>query len=429
MNVFKYAIFLFIFYSQAVSSEVEQRVEVKTDVNGRKTIEVKESERSEEIEQSDNNAISLFELIVNNPNVPTEVATRTADFIKYLLSKKNIDTDLLYTFVQTLNANLSLVDDEVYVSEMRLITDELRDISYSDKIHYNTNLSNQLRTRMPIIVNATAKLSDTSISQVQLEYLKSDLSDELGLFKEKYVKSSRFQAGLGFSYTYTPIIEYRSQNTLDLSPFAPTTGGGNSIVNFDQEFSNKSYLNFEIAAKLPWIELGLSIPTYSEKSTKIAPVSSELLNGSDDVFAIYQSTIESKLEVEYDFSLRLPILSNYKKWKYKYSNNSQMDYGLMAGLTGFNISDQISTDVRFRTDNTPFNDLPLGENVEIKRNVSFQTVYLGAYYEFEFVDELYMSIDVKWHNNRTSDGSEIDVDGFTTSLRVIYSPTLDFINF
>ncbi|CAI3964666.1 MAG: hypothetical protein QUV19_17980 [Alteromonas macleodii] len=121
-------------------------------------------------------------------------------------------------------------------------------------------------------------------------------------------------------------------------------------------------------------------------------------------------------------------MGNWKRWKYKRANNSQMDYGILAGLTGFNISDTITTDVRFRTDNTPFADLPVGESLVTSRDVSFQTVYLGAYYEFEFVDELYMTVDVKWHNNRTSDGSQIDVDGFTSSLRIIYSPTLDFIN-
>lgn len=427
---FKYTLFttlaLISFFNHAQDSS---RTEVKTDANGRTTIEVKDDGRSEETEQSDNNAKSLFEMVVNNPNIPTDVAKRTAEFIKYLLAKRKIDTDLLYNYVQTLNGNLSRVSDSEFVVKMRKITDDLRDSSYTDKIHYNTNLTNQLRTRMPIIVNASARLSDPTLTDIQLRYLKEDFADEMNLFARKYLKTSRFQAGLGVSYTYTPIIEYRSGSEIDLSPFAPSTGGGSTLVSFDQEFANKSYLNFEIAAKLPWIELGLSIPTYSEKSTIVAPVSSELLNGSNERTALYRSTIESELDVEYDFSVRFPILGNYKRWKYEHANNNQMDYGILAGLTGFNISDRVTTDVRFRIDNTPFNDLPVGETIEVSRDVSFQTVYLGVYYEFEFVDELYMTVDVKWHNNRTSDGSQIDVDGFTSSLRLIYSPTLDFIDF
>jgi len=100
-----------------------------------------------------------------------------------------------------------------------------------------------------------------------------------------------------------------------------------------------------------------------------------------------------------------------------------------VGLTGFNVSDTITTDLRFRSDITPFNELPVGEMLKTSRDISFQTIYLGGYYEFEFVDEFYMTVDIKWHNNRTSDGSQIDVDGFTTSLRLIYSPTLDFLDF
>ena len=404
------------------------RAKEKIADDGRKIIEVTDPGRGEETEQSDINATNLFDAVINSPSIPTEVAKRTADFIKHLLSKRKIDTDLLYGYVQTLNANLSALGDNEFVRDMRVITDKLRDSSYTDKIHYNTNLSNQLRTRMPIIVAASAKLNDTTLTASQVEFLKEDFRDELNLFSDKYLKTSRFQAGLGISYAYTPIIEYTSNSRLDLSQFAPSTGGRSTLVNFDQEFANKSYINFEIAAKLPWLELGLSIPTYSESATIVAPVGSQLLNGSETRSAIYQSTIESELEVEYDFSVRVPILGTWKRWKYKRAKNSQMDYGILAGLTGFNISDTITTDVRFRTDNTPFADLPVGESLVTSRDVSFQTVYLGAYYEFEFVDELYMTVDVKWHNNRTSDGSQIDVDGFTSSLRIIYSPTLDFIN-
>lgn len=422
-----YSTVLLSFFSLAQQSS--SRVQEGTDTLGNKVLTVNDAGRSEETKQSDDSAISLFDLVSKNPNLPTEVATRTADFIRYLLSKRNVDTDLLYDYVQTLNANLSMMNDPDFVKKMRGVTEELRDSSYTDKIHYNTNLSNQLRTRMPIIVKASANLTDTSLTTAQLKYLKEDFESELVLFSRKYLDSSRFQAGLGVSYTYTPIINYRSNSHIDLSPFSPDSGGDTTLVTFDQEFSNKSYLNFEIAAKLPWIELGLSIPTYSEASTITAPVSNELLDGSESTTAIYQTTIVSELDVEYDFSVRVPILGNYKRWIYKYANNSQMDYGLLMGLTGFSVSDRVTTDVRFRNDRTPFNNLPAAETVETSRDMSFQTVYFGGYYEFEFVDELYMTVDIKWHNNRSSDGSQIDVDGFTSSLRIIYSPTLDFIDF
>ena len=230
------------------------RAKEKIADDGRKIIEVTDPGRGEETEQSDINATNLFDAVVNSPSIPTEVAKRTADFIKHLLSKRKIDTDLLYGYVQTLNANLSALEDNEFVRDMRVITDKLRDSSYTDKIHYNTNLSNQLRTRMPIIVAASAKLNDTTLTASQVEFLKEDFRDELNLFSDKYLKTSRFQAGLGISYAYTPIIEYTSNSRLDLSQFAPSTGGRSTLVNFDQEFANKSYINFEIAAKLPWLE-------------------------------------------------------------------------------------------------------------------------------------------------------------------------------
>ncbi|WP_185864216.1 hypothetical protein [Alteromonas sp. KS69] len=181
-----YSTVLLSFFSLAQQSS--SRVQEGTDTLGNKVLTVNDAGRSEETKQSDDSAISLFDLVSKNPNLPTEVATRTADFIRYLLSKRNVDTDLLYDYVQTLNANLSMMNDPDFVKKMRGVTEELRDSSYTDKIHYNTNLSNQLRTRMPIIVKASANLTDTSLTTAQLKYLKEDFESELVLFSRKYLR-------------------------------------------------------------------------------------------------------------------------------------------------------------------------------------------------------------------------------------------------
>jgi len=413
-------------------SEEKIRTNIKNNKQGVKAIEIIDPDKGNtEIEQSDINGVAAYNSIMKAAtaaNLPTELVNQTADFIKLLLDKRKVDTDLLYNYVLTLNANINQLSDSVFVEDIREITAELRASSYSDKVHYNTNLSNQLRTRMPLLVKASLLLNETSVSAAVIDYRKKDFKEELIYFSDKYLKSSRFQAGLGFSYVYTPKITYTTSANVDLSPFSPQTEGEQTSVDFDQNFANKSYLNFEIAAKLPWLELGLSIPTYSETSTITSPVMDEALLGSDDQFAIYRSSIESTLEVEYGFSLRIPILGNYKRIRYTNPRNSQMDWGLLFGMTGLNIEDRVVTDVRFRSDLTPFNDLETAETIETKTSTSFQTFYYGAYYEFEFVDELYMTVDVRWHNNQKSNGSQIKVDGFTTSLRLIYSPTLDFID-
>ncbi|MFT6901868.1 MAG: hypothetical protein ACJAXS_002070 [Colwellia sp.] len=418
--------------SFTVYSEEKTRTDVKKNDKGDQVIEIIDADNgSPEIKQSDINGVAAYNSIMKvatTANLPTELVKQTAEFIKLLLDKRKIDTDLLYNYVLTLNANISQLPEDKFVKDIRIITAKLRASSYSDKIHYNTNLSNQLRTRMPLLVKASLLLNDTSVKNTVIKYRKEDFKEELEYFSDKYLKSSRFQAGLGFSYVYTPKITYITNANVDLSPFSPQTGGEQTSVEFDQSFANKSYLNFEIAAKLPWLELGLSIPTYSETSTITSPVLEVPLLGSDDQSAIYRSSIESNLEVEYGFSLRIPILGNYKRIMYKNPRNSQMDWGFLFGMTGLNIEDRVVTDVRFRNDLTPFNDLEAAETLETKTSTSFQTFYYGAYYEFEFVDEFYMTLDVRWHNNQKNNGSQIDVDGFTTSLRLIYSPTLDFID-
>jgi hypothetical protein len=418
--------------SFTVYSEEKTRTDVKKNDKGDQVIEIIDADKgSPEIKQSDINGVAAYNSIMKvatTANLPTELVKQTAEFIKLLLDKRKIDTDLLYNYVLTLNANISQLPEDKFVKDIRIITAKLRASSYSDKIHYNTNLSNQLRTRMPLLVKASLLLNDTSVNSTVIKYRKEDFKEELEYFSDKYLRSSRFQAGLGFSYVYTPKITYKTNANIDLSPFSPQAGGEQTSVEFDQNFANKSYLNFEIAAKLPWLELGLSIPTYSETSTVTSPVLEEPLLGSDDQSAIYRSSIESNLEVEYGFSLRIPILGNYKRIMYTNPRNSQMDWGFLFGMTGLNIEDRLITDVRFRNNLTPFNDLEAGETLETKTSTSFQTFYYGAYYEFEFVDEFYMTLDVRWHNNQNNNGSQIDVDGFTTSLRLIYSPTLDFID-
>jgi hypothetical protein len=425
---------LMIVSSFTCLSQEVNRIERKETGDGKKYIEIiPEAERSDELEISDKSGQQLFSSVINNTNLPTNVIDVTADFIELLLSKRKVDTDLLYNFVIGLNANISTLnqdqDEDEDIKDIKSIINKLRVSSYTDRIHYNTNLANQLRVRMPILLSASAKLSDTSIDVTVRDFLKKDFLDELSLFSDKYLKSSRFQAGLGISYSYSPVIQYTSRNLLDLTPFSQNVEVAPTSLRFDQSFANQSYLNFEIAAKLAWGELGLSIPKYSETSTIQSPVSVELLSGSETEFAVYRSTIQSQLEIEYDFSVRIPILSNYKRIRYSRYRNSQFDYGLMAGVTGFQITDSVTTDLRFRNDNIAFNQLAESEILTSTRSVNFQSLNVGAYLEFEFVDELYMTLDIKWHGNNSSDESRIDVDGFTTSLRLIYAPTLDFLEF
>jgi hypothetical protein len=413
----------------AVSQNVE-RTKVNQEADGTTTLQLIDTDsRAVEIKQSDENAFSVYEFVQTNAaSLPADLVSQTAKFIKLLLDKRKIDTDLLYNYILTLNANINSLNDPVFVGKVRELTSDLRASSYNDKIHYNTNLSYQIRTRMPLLVKASLLLNEKGASKAVIDYRKVDFYEELDFFTDKYLKSSRFQAGLGFSYSYTPQISYKTNTDVDLSPFSPQTGSETTNIMFEQEFSNKSYLNFEIAAKLPYLELGLSVPSYSETSKIVAPVKEELLFGTENQFAIYQSSIESTLKVEYDFSIRVPLLGNYKKIKSSRALNKQMDWGIILGVTGFNVQDRIISDVRFRNDATAFNDLPQGQSLETKRDTSFQALYYGAYYEFEFVDELYMTVDVRWHESPNNDGSQINVDGFTSSLRLIYSPTLDFID-
>ncbi|ASD68712.1 hypothetical protein [Pseudoalteromonas piscicida] len=422
---------LILFSNISQAEDPVRKTDVITDKGKQKVSVVDESNTPVELDQSDRNAITTYEWILNIAsvsNIPDELVTQSAEFVNYLLLKKTIDTDLLYNYVLTLDANLSQLPDKKFVSRMRELTSDLRASSYADEIHYNTNLSYQLRTRMPIIVKASLLLNDTNASDEQLNYRKEDFEKELRLFTDKYISTSRFKAGLGFSYAYTPKINYRANNVLDLSPFTPDAVGGVNKASFTQSFANSSFPSFEVAAKMPWVELGISVPVSSEDSSITTPVQFVKLDDTSDREAAFRTTLESTIKMEYDFSFRLPLLGGYKKLRFSNPRNSQMDWGLLLGLTGFKIEDEFTTDLRFRTDNTPFNELSAGTSFSTSRSLNFQTIYYGAYYEFEFVDELYMTIDVKWHKNQSEGDNQIDVDGFTTSLRIIYAPTIDFIN-
>lgn len=179
----------------------DDRLVTEEIVNNNKTLKITDTSAkiSQEIEQSDLNAKNIFKSIANKSNLPTNLVEQTGQFIKFLLSKKAIDAELLYSHVLTLNSNISQLGEDEWVIKVRKKLTELRESSYSDEIHYNTNLSNQLRTRMPILAKASLLLNDPNLGKEQLSFLKDDFYEELFVFSYKYLKTSRFRGVLRIS--------------------------------------------------------------------------------------------------------------------------------------------------------------------------------------------------------------------------------------
>jgi hypothetical protein len=350
------------------------------------------------------------------------LANESIAVIDELLEKTRIDQDAVYLFVRTINRNIDTVtEDSDFVANVRTLTSKLRTASYNDWVFQNANLSKQIQTRIPLLIEDSLKLSENGAV-----YLRQDFLDELTIFTQRYMSANRFRAGFGISYSYIPTLSYSAISRVDLSPFQTNISGGSDRLFFNNEFSNSSYPSFALNARIPYFTVEAIFPTYDEeRSSTTGVVFRDIDNSSRDIK--YQSKISSKLELEYDISVRLSVYDLIMKLT-KQPATGQIDFGAGAGFVGFEVTDRISTDIRFTQDpNISFDQLTTSETLEFEDSRSFNSRYYVLYATFELTDEFFVGTNIKYHRDSSNNNGEIEVDGYSVGLTGIWYPTLSFL--
>jgi hypothetical protein len=378
------------------------------------------------------NAKGRIQDLVNSHSLPNETLAKEAlDVINVLLKNTRADQASIYAFVRTVNRNLDQleldptcdVDCKNDIKTARAINKKLMKSSYTDGLFQNANLSNQIQTRLPLLIADSVKLNADKTPA-----FRDDFIDELDLLKERYLSSKRFRAGVGLSYSYLPRINYQATPRVDFSPFQTAASGGSDVVVFNTDFSNRSVPALLISAKVPILQLDVGIPDAKHTETTTTTVQQRAGDADNDLLA--RTTIKSELKIEYDVSLKVSPLDVYNWWQDKHGRrpaNLQFDYGAGIGLTGFQIKDDVSTDVRFRSDpGDVFNDLPAGTTITSSNASSFTTVFASLYFAFRVSDELQLGFETRYYQKDRTSSSEVKVDGATFSLSGIWYPTFNW---
>jgi hypothetical protein len=354
--------------------------------------------------------------------------------IKYIVESTRADQASVYTFVRAVNRHLDSVeclaseaaDCAAFVDRVRKINEELLAESYTDTLFQNANLSNQLKVRLPLLIEDSLKLTAQHTPE-----RRRDFEREFGLISRRFLDSRRFRAGFGVTLSYLPDVVYRDRFINDFSPYQTTTSvlNGGDTSQFVFEFSDRSVQSLILNADMPYVQIDALFPTLDATEIDISRAQVFDIDASTTEL-LARSTITSKLKAEYEISLKLSfpeIAEGIRRKRQKPPAERSLDrhdWGLGLGMSGFEIANDISSDIRFRTDGTtPFNDLPSGETIERTDSTSFNTLFFDAYWTLHITDELNFGIDFRsYRRDTTSDGS-VDVHGAQISLTALWHPT------
>ena len=131
------------------------------------------------------------------------IFNESLEVINLILDTSRKDQNLVYLFARAVNRNMDLVDqaDKAFVDSVRGLTSKLMDASYGDALHQNANLSDQIKTRLPLLIADSAKIARPTQGEA-IGRQKEDFLRELKLLTERFLKSGKFRIGIGASYIY-----------------------------------------------------------------------------------------------------------------------------------------------------------------------------------------------------------------------------------
>jgi len=380
--------------------------------------------------------------------VPDGFAKDALEVINAMITSARVDQSSIYLFVRQVNRNVDAITycDKVEppvdgapadgcgrIKQIRALTKRLTDASYSDALHQNRNLSNQIQTRLPLLVADSLRLT-TAGSDAEIRANKSllnDFADELDLLSRRYLQSRRFRVGIGAEYFYFPRMSYLGAVGVDLSPFNLVQPAGSGQFSFLADFSNQTTPALVLTGKVPFAQVDISLPTQSRTSTLTTPVQGLPFSPSAAASAaagvLARSTVELKAKPEFDIGIAASVreIVHYIRTRsVDFDTTHQWDVAVGLGTTGFRIDQRALTDVRVRPDpSRTFNELASSGTFASSKSTSFQNSYWRVNLSLNVSDELQVGVVARSYRKKTIDTGPVNIQGPTVGVTVVWFPT------
>ena len=119
-----------------------------------------------EAKQVGDRTVKRIQKLIDTGDVNDNLAKEAIEIINDMLVSVRADQDSIYTFVRTVNRNIDDIGDQngkpccaEFKKAIRDINRELMRDSYTDDLFQNANLSNQIKTRLPLLIEDSLELN------------------------------------------------------------------------------------------------------------------------------------------------------------------------------------------------------------------------------------------------------------------------------
>jgi hypothetical protein len=381
----------------------------------------------------------------------SSVLNEALDVVDLLIDSTRASQIQIYAAVRAINRNLDPLQicQKEMVDEARERTFQLLDLSYSDALIQNGNLSEQVATRLANLVADSLALQRRTSPNYRRDFLR-----ELRVLTDRFSQSKRFRAALGFEYLYLPRVSYAAAPPLDLTPFQLNQFGGGGIAQARMNFDHHVTPAISLGAKVDNIEVNVAIPRNTQAVTVTSAAQRVAVAANQDSpDMLIRTTIESKLKAEFDAGATFWLLGAWdtrernrhlKRLRDKASgpkgkpmsellhedpppeSTRRWDIGGGLGFTAFRIDERADTDVRLRSDPTKtFNELASSGTIHSEKSQFYRAPYMRADFRLNVSDELTLGVVArKYFGRANAEETSAQVRGATFSVLLVWYPTL-----
>jgi len=327
------------------------------------------------------------------------------------------------------------------VESIRLINKRLIEASYSNTLIQNSNLTNQIKTRLANLITDSLHLGSEA-GKINDEIYDNMIEDFLfshSLISKKYLNAREFRLGVGGASLFLPKITYYGSDRVDYSQFEFNGGEGSDTLNMVTQYTSEKMNSLFLSADFPYGKIDAIFKGGDASHIRTLPVQMiEIAGEGNDLF--HRDTITSNMNVEYDLNFNVSIRQVYNRitecgdsgdcpansgFSRDLTSGSkrQGDFGIGFGLTAIDFVDVVSRDFRLETDaENSFNNLETAEVVEASKSNSHYLFHYGAYYTVNISDELSSTFTYRRYRNK----DEIDIGNTSIELKLTWYPS--FLN-
>jgi hypothetical protein len=261
-------------------------------------------------------------------------------------------------------------------------------LSYKDSWFENRNLESEINDIETLLTKLQKLEADKSEVNTASVVQRLNFLNHANEYFEKYNNTGRFNIGLGAALFNAPDIITPIDLTLNLSQFTVTSLDP-QLVQHEFNIPSGKKLSPIIVATMPWVDVTLTLPEYSNNFTYISDINTWQLplEGEQTQHSfLSRTTIESDYQIDYDINMTIKLVSFLREffpstpWWFK---NTKAELALGIGTTDIQLTTEFTTDIREQVNlDEGYSQLASLHPLETKETIdhSMQYGYFGAHY-------------------------------------------------